>query len=169
MSRTSEPVILELAPLPREQIGPFLLLGLEKDAEREQIEAHWAKRVIWARKGQTRLALEDINWARETINDPDRRVRADCASFNVDIADGLLGRLTQRVGAGGEIGIGWEPLDDERPPLDYTPGGEVPSREEIRAAVAVPEIRAEMPAVARLLDEMQQTPLDPWALDLPNP
>ena len=29
----SEPVVLDLAPLPREQIGPFLLLGLDKDAD----------------------------------------------------------------------------------------------------------------------------------------
>ena len=28
-----EPVVLELAPLPREQVGPFLLLGLDKDAD----------------------------------------------------------------------------------------------------------------------------------------
>lgn len=41
MAEHSEPVVLELAPLPREQIGPFLLLGLEKDADREQIEASW--------------------------------------------------------------------------------------------------------------------------------
>ena len=50
MSDSQEPVLLELAPLPREKIGPFILLGLEKDASPEEIEAHWAQRVIWARK-----------------------------------------------------------------------------------------------------------------------
>ena len=32
----------ELASLPREQVGPFLLLGLDKTADKEQIEANWA-------------------------------------------------------------------------------------------------------------------------------
>ncbi len=59
MSDEQEPVVLDLAPLPREQLGPFLLLGLDKDAGRDQIEANWAKRLIWARKRQFRMALEE--------------------------------------------------------------------------------------------------------------
>jgi hypothetical protein len=81
-----EPVVLELAALPREQLGPFLLLGLDKNADAEAIEASWAQRVIWARKNQIRTPLGDINWAREVINDPDRRVRADLTSLNTDTA-----------------------------------------------------------------------------------
>jgi len=65
MPQPPEPVILELASLPREQIGPFLLLGLDKDADKEQIEANWARRVIWARKNLTRL-LDQA--AREPID-----------------------------------------------------------------------------------------------------
>ena len=64
-----EPVVLEVATLPREKVGPFLLLGVDKDADQEQIEAHWAQRVIWARKNQVNAALQEINWAREIIND----------------------------------------------------------------------------------------------------
>ena len=171
MSNPSEPVVLELAPLPREQVGPFLLLGLDKDADKEQIEAHWAKRLIWARKGQTRVALEDVNWARETIRDPDRRVRADGASFNVDTADALLRRLTQRFGAGGAGGepeVGWRPLDAEKPLADYAPAAEVPSPDEVRAAVVVPDVPADVPAARRLLEEFARAPLDPWAIDLPE-
>ncbi len=168
--RSPEPVVLELAPLPREQIGPFLLLGLDKDADKEQIEASWAKRVIGARKGQTRLALEDVNWAREALNDAERRVRADCAGLNADTADGLMRRLAERFGAGGgEATVGWEPLDDEKPLAGYAPPAEVPRLEEIRAGVAVPEVPAEVPAVPRLLDELARAPIDPWALDLPAP
>ena len=48
------PIVLELAPLPREQVGPFLLLGVDKTAAKEEIEANWAQRVIWARKGQVK-------------------------------------------------------------------------------------------------------------------
>ena len=62
------PVMLQLAPLPRTQIGPFLLLGVDKDADKETVESSWAQRLIWARKGQTRSSLEDINWAREVMS-----------------------------------------------------------------------------------------------------
>src|SRR5882672_1227104 len=77
------PVLLELAFLPRDQIGPFLLLGVDKTGGKDQIEANWAQRLIWARKNLTTTALEDINWAREVLNDPDKRVRADAASLNI--------------------------------------------------------------------------------------
>src|SRR3712207_1889289 len=90
------PIKLELAPLPREQVGPFLLLGLEKTATPEQIEAHWAQRVIWARKKHIRVPLEDVNWAREVINDPERRVNADAANLNLDTVDGVLKQLEQK-------------------------------------------------------------------------
>jgi hypothetical protein len=98
MSKEQEPVVLDLAPLPREQIGPFLLLGVEKDADQKQIEAGWAQRVIWARKRQIAIALADINWAREVINDPDRRVRADVTSLNVDTSARILARLEEQYG-----------------------------------------------------------------------
>jgi len=160
----SEPVMLELAPLPREQVGPFLLLGLDKDADREEIEAHWAQRVIWARKGQVPAALQEINWAREVIRDPDRRVRADVASFNADITDRVLGRLAQRFGAAGPT---WQPLDVERQLADYTPGTAVPDPAEVRQAIALPEVPEEVPAVPRLLEQWVGEPLDPWRLDIP--
>ena len=61
------PLVLKLAPLPRNQIGPFLILGVDKDASKEVIEAAWAQRLIWARKGQFTIPLEDINWARTIL------------------------------------------------------------------------------------------------------
>src|SRR5712691_8938717 len=100
MSNSQDPVILELAPLPREQIGPFILLGLSKTADQEEIEANWAQRVIWARKKQFRIPLEDVNWARETINSSEKRVRADIASLNADTAEKTLQRLSARSGKG---------------------------------------------------------------------
>src|SRR5207253_2539490 len=104
-------------------------------------EANWARRVIWARKNLTRVPLEDVNWAREVMSDPDRRVRADCAGFNPDTADGLLRRWCGRFGvggAGGEVSAGWRPLDDERPLADYAPLAEVPDANEVRAALRAP-------------------------------
>src|SRR5205814_8819347 len=81
MANANEPVLLELAHLPREQVGPFLLLGLDKDAGKEHIEANWAERIKWARKQQTNLTLEEINWARELLTDPARRLAADATSL----------------------------------------------------------------------------------------
>src|SRR5438067_2359534 len=50
----NNPVMLQLAPLPRTQIGPFLILGVDKDAPKDVVEAQWVQRLIWARKAQTR-------------------------------------------------------------------------------------------------------------------
>src|SRR5258708_22334781 len=98
MKKQQEPVVLELAPLPREQIGPFVLLGIEKDASTEQIEAGWAARLKQARRQPGDVGLEEINWAREILKDPEKRVRADAGSLNVDTTDGVLRRLAERFG-----------------------------------------------------------------------
>ena len=70
--------------------------GLDKTADQEQIEANWAQRVIWARKDQIKMPLEDVNWAREVLRDPERRPRADAASLNLDTLAGVLRQLAQR-------------------------------------------------------------------------
>src|SRR5436305_14726572 len=90
------PVVLDLAPLPRSQVGPFLILGVDKDVDRETLEANWAQRLIWARKNLTKCPLEDINWAREVMNDMDRRIRADAVSLNIDTTDGVLKHLQEQ-------------------------------------------------------------------------
>lgn len=127
--------------------------------------------MIWARKNQTSLALEDINWARETLNDSDRRLRADGISLNLDTMDGLLRRWSARFGLGagkGETLLGWQPLDVEKPLSEYVPDYELPDRAQIRAAVVVPDVPVEVPAVLSLLEHFVQSPLDPWALELPE-
>ena len=127
MNDLPEPIVLELAPLPREKIGPFIFLGLEKDAGPEEIEAHWAQRLIWARKNLIPIALTEINWAREVLNDPDRRVRADAASLNVDVTPRVLEDLTQRYGAD-PAGPSWRPMQVDQPPSGRLPFRSVPSR-----------------------------------------
>src|SRR5262249_15449600 len=148
MSNESDPVVLELAPLPREQIGPFLLLGLDKDADAEEIDAHWAQRVIWARKNQTRVPLEDINWAREAVRDPERRIRCDVASLNLDTATGMLRQLAAGFGVGPRPRPGWEPLDSEPDFRAHTPAVEVPDVEAGRAPAPVPAPPAATPPAA---------------------
>lgn len=167
MANESAPVVLELAPLPREQLGPFLILGVEKDADQQQIEANWAQRIIWARKNQLGIPLEDVNWAREVISDMDRRIRADAASLNLDTIEGALRRLAARFGGSQAGGPSWEPLDSEQDLSDYTPAVEWPDPAEVLQAIRVPEPPSDLPAVGWLLEQLCQEPLDPWAVSLP--
>ncbi|MBY0523641.1 MAG: hypothetical protein K2R98_09580 [Gemmataceae bacterium] len=167
----TQPVVLELAPLPREQLGPFVVLGVDKDANRETIEASWAQRVIAARKNQLKVSLEDVNWAREVINDPDRRLRADATSLNPDTADHTLRQLAERFGISGNTVVPrWQPFDEEKALADYAPNVEVPAIDDVRQTIAVPEVPLELPAVAWLVEQFVKEPLDPWNLSLtPEP
>jgi hypothetical protein len=165
MAKAMEPVILELAPLPREQVGPFLLLGLAKNADKEEVEANWAQRVIWSRKKLCRVPLEDVNWAREVINDFERRVRADVTSLNVDTANGVLQNLQERYG-GSQRRPAWKPLDREKSLADYSPPADVPDLDEVKSAIHVPDVPQEIPAVGRILEQFLREPLDPWNLTL---
>ncbi len=169
MSEQTEPVVLDLAPLPRDKIGPFLILGLEKDASKEQMEANWARRLIWSRKNQIRVPLEDINWAKEIVADFERRTRADCCSLNMDVIDGVIRQITQRYGSGQTTARPrWRPLDVEKPVNCYAPAVEAPSWEQVRASITPPSIPEEAPAVKALLDQLLQQPLDPWSVELPG-
>jgi hypothetical protein len=169
MANTSEPIVLDLATLPREQLGPFLLLGLDKSADKEQIESNWAERLKWARKGLIKVPLEDINWAKDVLNEVARRVRADAASFNTDLTDSSLGQLAYRYGLiGNQSGRSWQPLDVEKDLANYAPAADVPNQDEIRSALAVPDVPQEMPAVPVLLERLAQASLDPWAYELPR-
>jgi hypothetical protein len=166
MNESQDPVILELAPLAREKIGPFILLGLEKDASPEEIESHWAHRVIGARKNQIGIALTEVNWAREVLNDPDKRVRADAASLNTDITAGILQDLAHRYGIGPD-GPGWKPLDVDRQPGKSTPPVEIPDPEEIHRSISIPEPPDDLPGVKWVLDQFLKEPIDPWDLKIP--
>jgi hypothetical protein len=168
MSDAHEPVVLDLAPPPREQVGPFLLLGLEKDAGPEQVEANWAKRLIWARKKQFRLGLEDVNWAREMINHPDQRVRADAVSLNADTVEGTLRRLGKSYGAEEGGSIGWQAVDAEKTVDEAFSVGDIPDPAELRAALIAPPLPMALPTASRLLEAFVEAPLDPWTLKL-NP
>jgi hypothetical protein len=170
MARSPQPVVLELASLPREQVGPFLLLGLDKTAHKSEVDAHWAERLKWARKQTFRVPLEDINWARNLLVDADteRWVRADAASLNADTRVGVVAAVRRGLGAPGPGGRHWQALDSEKPLADYIPEAEVPDPQAVRAALAAPQVPAELPAVAPLLEQLVRQPMDPWGLDLPH-
>src|SRR5262249_52587942 len=146
MAKGPEPVVLELASLPREQMGPFLLLGLDKAAEKARVEENRADRVKWARRNLIKTPLEDINWARDALADTERRVKADAASLNVDTADAYLAELARSYGLeGGQAARTWQPLDSEKPLADYIPPAEVPDPAAVREALVVPPLPEEVP------------------------
>jgi hypothetical protein len=166
-----EPVVLDLATLPREQVGPYLMLGLDKSADKELIDKHWADRVKWALRSppQIKIGREEINWAHELLKEIDKRIRFDVSSLNADTADGALRQLSSRYGVGGGRSTRlWKPLDLEKPLEHYLPPAEMPDAAAIRAGLSIPDIPEEFPAAAVLLERSLQAPLDPWALDLPS-
>jgi len=153
---------VELAPLPRERLGPFLLLGVPKSADDETIEAAWAQRVLWARQGKTRIPLEDIHWARAMLRDPEQRLAADAASLNPDVNGDELRRLARLWGLDPNR-PSWPPLDPDPPAV----GVDVPDPAAVRPTVPAPAVPMDLPGVARWLDEFARAPLDPWSLALP--
>lgn len=168
MAKSAGPVVLDLAVLSREQVGPFIMLGLDKSADKDDIEKHWADRIRWARKSVIKTPLEDINWAREVLSDRDRRLRADAASLNSDLLEGVIGKLCVRYGLGpnGAQARLWQPFDTEKPLADYVPPADIPDREAIKAGITLPEVPQELPAVPVLLERFAQLPLDPWNYEL---
>lgn len=164
----NEPVVLDLALLPREQVGPFLLLGIDKTADKDTIDASWAERLKWARRNQLKISLEDINWAKDVLADNEKRLRMDAASMNADLADNLVARLAARFGAtGGQVKRLWQPLDVEKPLAEYEPPGEVPPSAEVRAALEVPPMPADLPGVPAILEAHALQAVDAWAVQIP--
>lgn len=156
------PYQLELAVLPREQIGPFLILGVDKDASTEEIQAHWAQRLIWARARQIRTPLEDVNWAKELLNDRERRVAADVSSMNADTLPGEFRQLLEKHGPLEPEVPGWKPVEPPLVDLPEIPSEMLPDLATLQAAVTVPEPLWEFPGVPRILAEAVSAPLDPW-------
>src|SRR5471032_1770075 len=146
------PIVLQLAPLPRTQIGPFLILGVDKDAARETVEAAWAEKIKQARRGQIKTPLEDINWAREMLTSKEARIRCDSVALNIDTTDGTLKKLRERYQGKQQVEIRCKPIDTEKWLADYTPPTPVPAIAEIRQLVQLPDIPREVPAVRVMLE-----------------
>ncbi|MBM3994891.1 MAG: hypothetical protein FJ303_12170 [Planctomycetes bacterium] len=166
MPPPNTPVVLQLAPLPRTQIGPFLILGVDKDASKEVIEAAWAEKIKQARRGAIKTPLEDINWAREMLSSKESRIRCDAVAFNVDTTDGTLKKLKERYQGKTQVEVRCKPIDTEKWLADYVPPTPVPTVEEIRGIVQIPEIPREVPAVRVMLEDFVEERIDPWKVEL---
>jgi hypothetical protein len=161
------PVVLQLAPLPRTQVGPFLILGVDKHADKETIEAAWAEKVKQARRGQLKTSLEDINWAREMLMGKETRIRNDAIALNIETTDSTLRKLRERYqGKQTQVEIRCKAIDTEKWLADYNPPTAVPPIDEIRELVKLPEIPREAPAVRVMLENFAKEPLDPWQVQL---
>ena len=146
----------------REYAGPFLVLGVDKDADEATVDSHWAERVLWCRKGQTQLALEDVHWAREQLRDSSRRPTADASSLNADLASGEVRRLSRLYHIDGSP-PGWEPLDPE-PAIDL-PAAIDADPVAMVAEFPQPDVPLELPATSKWLDHFVAAALDPWGVD----
>ncbi|MCS6850523.1 MAG: hypothetical protein NZ700_05055 [Gemmataceae bacterium] len=166
MPTTQQAVVLELAPPPREEIGPYLLLGLSKDAGPEQIDRHWAQRVIWARRNQGRVALEDVHWARDVLRDAGRRQEADAGTFNADTAAGVLRDLTERYHLDRPA---WDPIEWGPVTADLVPPMPVPSLDDVQANLAVPPLPDDIPAIGEVLAQLLREPIDQVWSDQTDP
>jgi hypothetical protein len=162
----SAPIVLQLAPLPRTQIGPFLILGVDRDADRETIEAAWAEKIKQARRGTTKTPLEDINWAREMLTNKESRIRCDAVALNIDTTDGTLKKLRERYQGKQQAEIRCKPIDTEKWLASYTPPTPAPTVAEMRHGMQLPEIPREVPAVRVMLENFVKEPLDPWQVEL---
>lgn len=146
--RTEGPPVVELAPLPRELRGPFLILGVEKDAGADEIEAGWRRHA----------GVPDADWARQILGEPTRRLRADVESLNIDTLGRVLRELERSHPPAGPT---WEPTDVEAGAEDVTP---LPSVEEVRAApdLTAAAVPRDAPAAAELLRQFVGDLPDPW-------
>lgn len=146
----------------REEAGPFLILGIDKDANDASVEAQYELRKLASQRGELKWSADDIEWARDQLLNSDRRVIADADSWNTDIASGDVLRLI-RLYRMENTSAGWEPLDPEPP-------AELPitniDMDALVAELSLPDAPLELPAIARWLERCGSVGLDPWSPDV---
>ncbi len=146
----------------REDAGPFLILGIDKDANNASVEAQYESRMSASQRGELKWSASDLEWAREQLLNADRRVVADADSWNTDIASGDVHRLI-RLYRMENTSAGWEPLDPEPP-------AELPitniDMDALVAELPLPDAPLELPAIARWLERCGAVGLDPWSADV---
>lgn len=146
----------------REDAGPFLILGVDKDADDATIETQLRSRLEAARRGEIKWTESDINWAYGVLTHRDQRVVADAESWNADLASGDVRRLT-RLYRTDSVVPGWEPLDPEPPSELPEPNFDL---SEFIASLSEPSLPLELPAVDAWLERFAVIGTDPWGPDV---
>ncbi|MCX7701708.1 MAG: hypothetical protein N2039_12600 [Gemmataceae bacterium] len=161
-SPAKKPLELLTATLPREQIGPFLLLGVDKDATLQEIEAAWRQRVEWVEQGQLGVSVDDLNWAKEILLDADRRILADLGSLNPDTSDGQLRQMLAVQGSDEWERPHWPIRDVPLPDAPSIPAEWLDDRPADESSLHIPDVPLVIPGLERILAESRQQPVDPW-------
>jgi hypothetical protein len=147
----------------RERAGPFLILGIDKDADAATIAAQFERQRHAVQAGLCHWTLDDLDWARNELQDAKQRLAADLNSLDVDLASGEIHRLA-RLYSLADGRPGWEPLDPE-PKVELMPPAAV-SVERLVADVPQPDVPLEIPAINRWLDQFAHQVADPWTTEL---
>lgn len=145
-------------------VGPYIILGIDKDADPATLPEVCARRVEAARAGELTWTEEQIVAALEVLHAPEERLESDVESFNTDIASGEVRRLARlyRVDGGGPA---WEPMDPEPPTelteLTFDAAG-------LAAEAPAPDVPLELPSVETWLTQYAAGASNPWTSELTN-
>jgi hypothetical protein len=147
----------------RELAGPYLVLGVDKDVDSDEIEAHYQSQCRAVERGECSWSIDDLEWAKQVLCDPEQRLAADRDSLNPDLASGEVQRLARLYRLDGSP-PGWEPMDPE-PPIDFSALYVIDSNA-LASTVPTPDIPRELPAVKAWLDHFSAAATDPWSMEL---
>jgi len=147
----------------RDRAGPFVVLGVDKDADATTLETHFERQRQAIQEGEALWTLEDLEWAHNELQDPKRRLTADINSLDVDLAFGEIHRLARLYCLSDDL-PGWEPLDPE--PTPEILATDSINIEQLVADTPQPDVPLEIPAINRWLDQFAQQVADPWTIEL---
>lgn len=146
----------------RNDAGPFLVLGIDKDADDACVTAQFEARLELARRHEINWTEADLIWARDQLLTQDLRTIADAESWNVDLASGDVRRLARLYRVDSDI-PSWEPIDPE-PPAEL-PEAKIDVSTLI-AELPAPTLPLDFPAVDRWLDQYANIGIDPWSTEI---
>lgn len=143
--------------------SPFRVIGVMKNATEEEADAAYAAAYKAARRGQGAYTPEEVNAAREALQDPDARAMWEAITYSVPIQPELIQALLDFRGPYSQAGLRLELEPEDL--LPYLPALPDVSDQAFAALCAretpVPDDAAYLEATKRVVLET----LDPWAQD----
>jgi hypothetical protein len=163
MATSPDPVVLDLAPLPKEKMGPFIILGVAKEATPKEIESAFQERLLGIQAGDFPLGEEDIHWAKERLSDPEDRLNADVVSMNAEILNSPIRRMNK------------SDSENSWSSRDATTRFNVTIEEDLQLAIdaitkdlVVPDLEFDVSKLGRLIKESENPSWDPWNPETPE-